>query len=46
VQGQEAIVRHVLALYIAMLLFGFVAWQAKRPDLIRSPSHVLAYFDA
>jgi hypothetical protein len=46
VQGQAAIVSHVLAVYIAMLLVGWVAWQAKRPDLMRSPSRVLAYFDA
>lgn len=46
VQGQAAISRHVLGVYIAMLLVGWVAWQAKRPDLMRSPSRVLAYFDA
>jgi hypothetical protein len=46
VQGQAAIGRHVLAVYIAMLLVGRVAWQAKRVDLMRSPSRVLAYFDA
>lgn len=46
VQGREAIGRHVLATYTAMLLVGWVAWQCKRPDLMRSPSRVLAYFDA
>jgi hypothetical protein len=46
VQGQAAICRHVCAVYIGMLLVGWVAWQAGRPDLMRSPSRVLAYFDA
>ena len=46
VQGREAIGRHVLATYTAMVLVGWVAWQCKRPDLMRSPSRVLAYFEA
>lgn len=46
VQGYEAIGRHVVGVYIARLLVGWLAWQHKRPDLMRSPSRVLAYFDA
>lgn len=46
VQGQAAITRHVLATYSATLFVGWVAALYKRPDLMRSPSRVLAYFDA
>ena len=46
VQGHSAIMRHVLATYSATLFVGWVAACYKRPDLMRSPSRVLAYFDA
>lgn len=46
VQGRSAIMRHVLATYSATFFAGWVAAYYKRPDLMRSPSRVLAYFDA
>lgn len=46
VQGETAINRHVIATYIAMLLVGWLAFMYGRADLMRSPSRVLAYFDA
>jgi hypothetical protein len=46
VQGHSAIMRHVIATYTATLFVGWVAAFYKRPDLMRSPSRVLAYFDA
>jgi hypothetical protein len=46
VQGQAAIQRHVIATYIATLLVGWIAVLYNRPDLMHSPSRVLAYFDA
>ncbi len=46
VQGHSAITRHVLATYTATLLVGWVAACYRRPDLMRSPSRVLAYFEA
>ncbi len=46
VQGRSAITRHVLATYTATLFVGWVAACYRRPDLMRSPSRVLAYFDA
>jgi hypothetical protein len=46
VQGHNAIWRHVVATYIATLFVGWLAMQFKQPDLMRSPSRVLAYFDA
>lgn len=46
VQGRAAIMRHVLGTYSATLFVGWVAACYKRPDLMRSPSRVLAYFDA
>jgi Transposase DDE domain len=46
VRGQSAITRHVLATYCATLFVGWVAACYRRPDLMRSPSRVLAHFDA
>jgi hypothetical protein len=41
--GWSTIVRQVALTYTASLVVGLVAWQAHRPDLIRSPKRVLAH---
>src|SRR5207302_1145797 len=41
--GWSTIVRQVALTYTASLVVGLAAWQAQRPDLIRSPKRVLAH---
>jgi transposase len=41
--GWSSIVRQVALTYTASLIVGLAAWQAHRPDLIRSPKRVLAH---
>jgi transposase len=41
--GWSTIVRQVALTYTASLIVGLAAWQAHRPDLIRSPKRVLAH---
>jgi transposase len=41
--GWSTIVQQVALTYTASLIVGLAAWQARRPDLIRSPKRVLAH---
>ncbi len=41
--GWSTIVQQVALTYTASLVVGLAAWQAHRPDLIRSPKRVLAH---
>lgn len=41
--GWSTIVRQVALTYTASLVVALAAWQAHRPDLIRSPKRVLAH---
>ena len=41
--GWSAIVRQVALTYTASIVVALAAWQADRPDLIRSPKRVLAH---
>jgi len=41
--GWSTIVRQVALIYAPSLVAGLAAWQAHRPDLIRSPKRVLAH---
>ncbi len=41
--GWSTIVRQVALTYTASLVVGLAAWQAHRPDLIRSPKRILAH---
>jgi hypothetical protein len=41
--GWSAIVSQVALTYTASILVALAAWQAERPDLIRSPKRVLAH---
>ena len=41
--GWSAIVRQVALTYTAFIIVALAAWQAQRPDLIRSPKRVLAH---
>jgi hypothetical protein len=41
--GWSVITAHVALTYAATVVIGFAAHQAGRPDLIRSPKHVLAH---
>ena len=41
--GWSAIVSQVALTYKASIIVALAAWQAQRPDLIRSPKRVLAH---
>ncbi|MDQ6645396.1 MAG: hypothetical protein M3Y76_13195 [Chloroflexota bacterium] len=41
--GWSTMVRQVALIYTATILVAFAAQQARRPDLIRSPTRVLAH---